>query len=46
MGKIPIFSRTRTQKKLTKVQQKQLYKMITDGPEKNGFACGVSMPFN
>lgn len=27
--------------KLTKVQKKQLYKMIVDGPEKNWFTCGI-----
>jgi len=27
--------------KLTKAQKKQLYDMISEGPEKNGFSCGI-----
>ena len=27
--------------KLTKAQQKQLHDMIAEGPEKNGFSCGI-----
>lgn len=27
--------------KLTKIQKQQLYDMIVEGPEKNGFSCGI-----
>jgi hypothetical protein len=34
-------SGSRTQRKLTKAQQAQLVKLIKDGPEANGFHCGI-----